>query len=399
MSDPLGRAGALSCLIPPMLRNRYFRGKFLDEGDLTSEQAYFLERHRLRGRMNGWGVVSGLDVEQHDDDRRVRVKRGLAIDRCGREVALLGNVDVDLPPAQKEEIYFVCLRHAEIGSHPVPSLDSDAYGEESLTEDNCITESSWYGVVPADELPVGLWREPGGKTVMSAKKRPSERDAGYPIPLARLVLKRSPPPTDGKGTPITDGRDQGQSQKNQRTSVTVEIDCVGRPVLALNAQALTRIVETSWCHGETVSSEDVPQWDGTLRARIERPLHAKCPVDDMVFGVTAVSPDGTIRRLFSDPGKPVIDENRQNLVFHLPSELLRENAPDNLIGYTILVSIACDFLIDDNGNPVDGDHLGGRLPTGNGVAGGRFESWFKIAPTSAGTENERAAKGVQGEKQ
>jgi hypothetical protein len=44
------------------------------------------------------------------------------------------------------------------------------------------------------------------------------------------------------------------------------------------------------------------------------------------------------------------------------------------------VRMLCDFVLDDEGNPVDGNHLGGRLPTGNGVYGDSFESWLEFRP-------------------
>jgi hypothetical protein len=40
--------------------------------------------------------------------------------------------------------------------------------------------------------------------------------------------------------------------------------------------------------------------------------------------------------------------------------------------------LACSFVLDKNGMPVSGAHLGGRLPTGDGVAGSDFESWFIV---------------------
>ncbi|MCI0515790.1 hypothetical protein L0128_21460, partial [candidate division KSB1 bacterium] len=48
------------------------------------------------------------------------------------------------------------------------------------------------------------------------------------------------------------------------------------------------------------------------------------------------------------------------------------------IGDNILcrVIVKCDFLVDSEGRPVDGNHLNGKLPTGNQVRGGDFESWF-----------------------
>ncbi|MCG2582675.1 MAG: hypothetical protein KA296_17535 [Marinobacter sp.] len=37
-----------------------------------------------------------------------------------------------------------------------------------------------------------------------------------------------------------------------------------------------------------------------------------------------------------------------------------------------------DFVSDEQGFAVDGDHLLGRLPSGDGVPGGAFESWVRV---------------------
>jgi hypothetical protein len=51
---------------------------------------------------------------------------------------------------------------------------------------------------------------------------------------------------------------------------------------------------------------------------------------------------------------------------------------DQYINHTVLVTLRCDFLLDCHGNPVDGTHLRGRLPSGNGTMGGDFQSWFRV---------------------
>lgn len=44
----------------------------------------------------------------------------------------------------------------------------------------------------------------------------------------------------------------------------------------------------------------------------------------------------------------------------------------------IRVTIKSDFLIDDKKRAVDGNHIGGKRPTGDGIQGGDFESWFRL---------------------
>jgi hypothetical protein len=69
------------------VRNRYFYGKLLDVFHFELEQEYFNSKRWLLNRLvTGPGVVCGLDVVLTDDNRKVIVMPGLAIDRCGREI-------------------------------------------------------------------------------------------------------------------------------------------------------------------------------------------------------------------------------------------------------------------------------------------------------------------------
>lgn len=44
----------------------------------------------------------------------------------------------------------------------------------------------------------------------------------------------------------------------------------------------------------------------------------------------------------------------------------------------VRVVVKCDFLIDKQGKCVDGNHLRGSMPCGDGIGGGEFESWFQL---------------------
>lgn len=69
------------------VRNRYFYGKLLDVHHFEAEQSYFNDKRWLLNRMvTGYGVVCGLDVRLTDDNKRLFVDAGLAIDQAGREL-------------------------------------------------------------------------------------------------------------------------------------------------------------------------------------------------------------------------------------------------------------------------------------------------------------------------
>src|SRR5262249_1840148 len=49
-----------------------------------------------------------------------------------------------------------------------------------------------------------------------------------------------------------------------------------------------------------------------------------------------------------------------------------------ILGKMVRVTLKCDFIVDLAGLPVDGNFLNGRRPTGDGIPGGTFESWFRV---------------------
>ena len=64
----------------------------------------------------------------------------------------------------------------------------------------------------------------------------------------------------------------------------------------------------------------------------------------------------------------------------------------NLRNHIVHVTLRCDFLLDCHGNAVDGNHIGGQRPTGDGVAGGTFESWFMVVSDEAYEQHKQAAQ-------
>lgn len=81
------------------LRNNYFEGKRLTADAFRDEQSYLVERRRLLNRaIHGWGVVYGYacKVAKSDDygsdapSGRLRIRPGLALDACGRELLHVG---------------------------------------------------------------------------------------------------------------------------------------------------------------------------------------------------------------------------------------------------------------------------------------------------------------------
>jgi len=87
------------------LRNNYYEGKRLTPEMFRVEQQYLLERRRLLNRaIHGWGVVYGYAIafsDQKDDRRdpatsRLKIKPGLALDACGRELLQAGDLSITI---------------------------------------------------------------------------------------------------------------------------------------------------------------------------------------------------------------------------------------------------------------------------------------------------------------
>jgi hypothetical protein len=166
----------------------------------------------------------------------------------------------------------------------------------------------------------------------------------------------------------------------------------------LASERLTHIVDFNWEHGGVVKLSELKspaKMDGQLRVYFDRPL-----LDDPANKGTGVNRHTfvvaihrradvqyTPQLLFYDrdeanypkPYRPYIENSEGSCcaVFPIDPRLLtgQVEVGDNTYLY---VTLKCDFILDCHHHPVDGNHLKGTTPTGDGHAGGTFESWFRI---------------------
>jgi hypothetical protein len=105
-------------------------------------------------------------------------------------------------------------------------------------------------------------------------------------------------------------------------------------------------------------------------------LSTTCPPPSQAIQAFLEKPDGTSSVLRW--GSIGCDQNKKAKVLkmQLDRASLDRLEPDDLIRLRVL----CDFVLDAAGNPVSGAFLSGLLPSGNGAAGGVFESWFTYKP-------------------
>jgi len=143
-TDPCGADSA--CLIPPaeFVRLRYFFGQHLGVVDLADEQSYLVGKQRFHNlRAHGVGVLCGLRAARYVFPQGspppgpmttlLRVRRGAALDGCGREIIVGWDQCIDVAawfaqhPAAAASVaggtlrLWVALRYRECPSDPAPA--------------------------------------------------------------------------------------------------------------------------------------------------------------------------------------------------------------------------------------------------------------------------------------
>ena len=377
-------------------RNRYFTGKYMTERDFSHEQNYFLSRHQLHNRlMHGSGVVCGLEVYEHPDpnckDRWVVVKAGIAIDCCGRELVLAENTPFELPlprPQDDEQAankphtrqepmegpFLVVLRYREQEIEPVPAL----YDEGSCTPDhyeaNRVCEVASIEAISIDTLVDDCWRETNGDGQERCWMRPIESLPGPGgvclepecscdgvVPLARIDFDPDCP------------------------EAGFDLDTDGRRHLPVPGDYLTHICGINWPHGGHLTLADLRDRNGRLEIYFDRKIQPPPSdgndgrgVNEHTLKVQFQGAQELIDLPFDQKYRPKV-ENDSVAVFAIdPDYVTGSGRQHDLEDKTIYVTLYCDYVIDQHGNPVDGDFLGGRLPSGDASPGGIFRSWFRI---------------------
>lgn len=428
-------AGETECGHVAMERNRYFTGKFMAARDFQDEQTYFLSRHRLHNRLlHGWGIVCGLKVTHHPDHRRnpdsacarrwVVVHPGIALDCCGRELIVGREIAFELPlppvpendeqhaPPQKQyrppqydgedaveddagesdeadgdagdevmrEPFLLALRYTEEEIERVPALYHEGNCDPSRTEANRVRECVEVVVVPLDEVEGNCWRNTGGDP--NARCRDDCADDLYAIggscldpvcpckEYVPLALIRFDPDRPERG---------------------FEIDRTGRRYLPTPPELLTHIVDINWPHGGELTLDQLNnELNGELVVTFDRKLLAAVGDATGINAFTFTVQYGGVQRTleflpYAEGNEPRLDEECR-AVFTIDPDYINTDRPAdrkqydryNILGSIIYVTLRCDFILDCHDNPVDGNFLRGLLPTGDGVPGGAFESWFRV---------------------
>ncbi len=415
--------------------------------DFTAEQAYFRSRHTLHQRtLHGAGIVCGLDVVPHPNDACAReghivITPGIAVDCYGREVIVREPVVVRLDqlfpadcacgdekqarekpddpdsgpsePPSARKWFLLGVRYGEVCVEPVPVL-ADESGCDPRTAMNRIRDKACLRYLAFADKPPACWGRPVPSAgpcpppvKPSAKEIPKSleevlkplcSDCGDFVPLAACQFARE----DGKVSVPTDEQEY--------------IDKTGRRYLPgpLSPQQLTHLCGVNWTHGTDTPlsqlreglTKDTKKRFARLVFRLDRRLDRDVPhseKDDHELGfwkrilqIRYQNSEGELQPLeWLDRARIRVTHHGTQIEYLFRvRELRHEVQLDNPI---LHVSLACDFLTDSYGRAVDGNHLLGRLPSGDGVEGGTFESWFRLTgltPESVQHDDDASDDGI-----
>lgn len=378
---------ATGCRFVATERNRYFTGKYMAARDFRDEQVYFLSHHWLHNRLlHGWGIVCGLRVIHHPnpdcEDRWVVVRAGIAIDCCGRELILPEDTCFELPlprpetgaeePVEADENalagpFLLCLCYVEEEIEPVPALYAEGTCDPTRQEANRVREVACLEVRGLDQVEADCWRVPGGEP--SARCR-DDCDHTLPGPAGICLEPECP---CGECVPLA-----RIDFDPANIEAGFEIDTQGRRHLSVPPEFLTHIAGINWPHGGELSLSDLQDMNGRLEMRFDRPLQPSTSdglgINEYTMTVQYAEAQQQLEFLPYDLGNRPKLENNCLAVYTMDLE----DIPRSIIGSNVYITLYCDFVPDCHGNPVDGDHRWGRLPSGNGLPGGVFRSWFRI---------------------
>jgi hypothetical protein len=432
----------LPCEIPPLCRNHFFTGKLMTARDFTDEQSYLVDMQRLHElELHGWGVVCGLRVKPHPycPHLRIVVEPGFAIDRCGRQIRVIEETEKALPqiapppppdPCPPESAAAQAVPTEEL---PAQEAGRPAAQPEEKAPDECETGVTLYVCLSYSECKTE-WKpapfDECGCNCNGGKQKPNRICEGYQI----VITTQEP---EGLSD-LRKDRDSCDVQECEYLYEGLLDDCLtpkklkciplaviegyvpGKPIVEkmidnwecrpllvstrflerlircilhkLPVGGLTHIVGMNWHHGEHyhcghfmshyVGEEAFPRH---FEVNFSQPVRTDA-LSHQSFQAIAIRYKDRAReggflevlpaRVWApDPTTFCLRIDRGYAERHL-----------NGVNFDLYLTLRCDVILDERGNPVDGNLLAHpddgvsvvRPPTGDGIAGGPFESWIHV---------------------
>jgi len=379
----------MTTFLPELRRLNYFHGQLLGEAEFRREQAYFVEKLKLRNRcLHGWGVACGLHVKPAETPTDpcypeagsplVWLQPGVAVDCLGNEIVVIRPVTIDLwrelPATERQDFrdgsdLYLSIAYCQHPGGPTRAVYADRCGAGAGTE-------------------YGWWQD--GFTVMVTGKPPETCGCADPCcqccPDARVLLARI--------------RDVRRDQQLGADAVQMN---VRRP---LSRYQLTTITGTSWVHGGTYSRAEAykllgredPQ--GGLAIAFSGQVHTRSLVDGVIE--VQVIEGGSGR----NSSTWYIDGDLHTAGDDFTSWVRYRQRTDETLqrGDRVIITVRTPFILDRCCRPVDGTHVGGKVPllpgysgvpvmrdfcqkppsgvgpwtSGTGTGAGNFQSWFFV---------------------
>ena len=383
------------CKVPYFERNNYFHGKLLSPRDLKAEQDYFNEKRWLINRMIlGWGIVCGLEVTW--ENSCLFITPGMALDCCGHELLVcerqslhsnkiaeaVGGRD---PYASSDPVrWALCLEYHECKSESVRISNSC---DNERGEYNRIRDHYRLVIKPFDEACPADQNDdncpfPGldqGKSIHEALVEKSGE-----CPKCRecqcVLLATGTVEMNGQEPRIVLDRDYWKYRRlvytNQRLAGL--INCLHKD--------LAHITEINWNpNGRYDTAEFLDLLTRKhLEITFDRPLRHHTVTDPRSFRLSIYVPldDGScpvhllipVERIEYYDNKAVYYFDHDCIEHQLRRECNRLKKPAE-----VELILHGSMVLDKKGRALDAELIE-KLPTGNGVEGGEFITYFTVGP-------------------
>jgi hypothetical protein len=392
--------------VPQFDRLTYFYGQMLHARDLQGEQAYFREKLKLHNHcLHGWGVVCGLEVTPPPvdpdcvpvtDTDYTRIKAGLD----EKQRALSAATDDATRNTLKADIELLRRQLAMVG----PPSDCTPANPRTKVQIGCGLAIDCDGneLVVRQPVAIDLW------ATLSADDR-GQIDAGGTKTLYVGICYRECPidpvrPVVPDACGATSECNFGKMRDSVRVAVTVDGErwkdercdsccepcsagCVllariddfvkGQPLAltqihpevrrVLSVRPTTRITGINWVQGGTYTPAQAVALLGTgnpnaggLQIRFSRPLRSETIVPGTIDVWVIEGGRGRAAGIFNKAGVLVPAAAGATATDTI---VYRDDTGESLNdGDRVLVTLRSAFLLDDCCYPVDGAHVGGRVP-------------------------------------
>lgn len=452
--------------VPELERLNYFYGQMLSVKDFRSEQDYFREKLKLHNRCHhGWGIVCGLEVtpvpveetclpEDYCDwqDLCAEIDKLDSEIEATKELIESGELSEEELEQANQKLEELKERRERLQRHKDCTPPSKRYPpqENSFVLIHCGVALDCCGndLIVRQPITVDLQKMLGANELRRCQERPEPSDVYLSLCFCEQPTHPSRPVVPDSCGALSECN-YGKYRESIRVTVTLEPppvddhcggccepcadDCVllarvcwqpgavltaddidssvRRPVSVYNPTVISGI---SWQHGATYSPAYAKKVLGTehqgartdgLEIRFSRPVYTET-LKPGVIDVWRIQGGSGLRGVISNMEGSFFDltGDKTDKVYFRDDTGETLNSEDR-----VLITVRCNFILDCCCRPVDGYHVGGRVPqiadyvtddpngerppsevcprppggcgpwtSGNGQPGGNFESWFYV---------------------